>query len=187
MNYIFSNLLVLLRSIVLSVLALCIAYIVSFLILDLVKYIDVNWYMFILEFPIKKLVVGGIIMGIAERIYNQLLYRKQKTIGIKSLLILTNYGYCAEINEISPDIKVPFYKIDGEFFYSYTPFAQDMSFMLSGFRKIIKQAEPKNIVINLTDSSVSLDKLKRKLLDKFGNKLDKILIIDKSGSVIKLK
>ncbi|QIQ22037.1 hypothetical protein [Zophobihabitans entericus] len=171
-----------------SLIALFGAYIFTFFVLDLINYINVDWNKLFILFPLKKLIGGSFVMGITAWLWSIHKYRKSITRGKESLEILSQHGYKAEINDISPLITIPFYQINGELFHNHYPLtARDVSFALGGLKKIIKKSEIKNIVINLVDASVDINKLKKQLLNKYSDKLDKILIIDKSGNVISLK
>lgn len=66
MKYIFQSLFILFRSVILATIYLFLAYFICFLILDLVNYENIKWrYLLFVDFPIKKLTIGGIIMGVA--------------------------------------------------------------------------------------------------------------------------
>ena len=180
-------LLLLLRLIFFSLIALSVAYIATLVLLDLINHINIDWQKFFITFPIKKTAIGSFIAGVAIWISFILEYNQSTWRGKQSLDILTKQGYKAEINEISPSIKIPFYKINGELFYNYAPSSRNMSFVLSGIKKIAKHAEPKNIVINLVDSPVDFKKFVQNLVASFNNKLNKIIIINKQNNAVIIK
>ncbi|MDF7670929.1 hypothetical protein PT276_06930 [Orbaceae bacterium ESL0721] len=178
----------LIKNIILSIIIFFFfAPIVVFFIMKIFYISDISWGDVFDSSDQKKILIGGIIAGIAGWLQFIFNHKHSTKLGKKAVEILNKQGYQTEINEISPDIKIPFYKIDGELFYNYATYTKSMEFMLSGIKKITKRANPKNLVINMAEVSIKLDKLEKKILKKFGNKLDKILIIDKSGNVIKLK
>lgn len=180
-------LLILLRFIVLCFIAIPTAYLVAILLLDLINYIDVDWQKVFIQFPIKDLSVGSALVAVAEWVWFILRDNQSKRRGREGVEALSQHGYDVVINEVLPGNKTPFYTINGVPFYLHAPFARDISFLLKGIRKLAKHASPKNIVINLADGSVKLEKLEAKLSAKYADKFDKIIIIDKAGQVIRFK
>ena len=171
----------------LGIIILSVAYLGSFIVLELIGYAHFDWKKIITQFPIKKMVIGGGLIAIASWINFILKYKRSVTRGMESIEILVSFGYKTEINSVSPNIKIPFYKIDNNFFHSYYPETNKISTILKEIKKIITNAEHKNIVINLIDSSVTFKELRKKLLANFNNEFNKIIIIDKTMNVIKVK
>ncbi|QIQ22040.1 CdiA C-terminal domain-containing protein [Zophobihabitans entericus] len=177
----------LLRFIILSTIFIFSVCAVCLFVLDITGYVNINWSN-VFTFPnVTKLLFGGVITGIASWVMFFYQYKKSVDRGKSSLDIFLQNGYEIEINQISPLIEVPFYKINGKFFHNYAPEARDISYLLSGIKKIVNKSRTRNIVINLMDCSIDLNKAKKRILDKFNEKLDNILLIDGSGNVIKLK
>jgi hypothetical protein len=187
MNYLNFYFFYFLRLLVTNILVFFIGAVIIMFSLELIYSISINLSLFFDRNTVWKLLTGSIISSIAGLIWFISQYKKAVQRGKESLITLNQNGYHAEVHQISPDIRIPFYKINNELFYNYSPFARDIGFMLSGIKKIIKHAESKNLVINMADSSVKLAKLEDKVLANFSSEFDKILIIDKAHNIIKLK
>ncbi|MDF7671054.1 CPCC family cysteine-rich protein [Orbaceae bacterium ESL0721] len=133
---------------------------------------------------LKKLITGSILAGTGGWVMFILNFHRSTKLGIKALKALRKNGYKAKINEISPNPKISLYKIDGELFYNFAPSTMSRGYVLENLSKIIKRAEPKNIVVNLSGvSKIDINKLKKRILKKFDGKINKILIIDKQGGI----
>ncbi|WP_392551374.1 CPCC family cysteine-rich protein [Orbus wheelerorum] len=164
-----------------------VAYLGAFILLELISYAHFDWQKIITQFPIKKMIVCGGIVVVANWVNFILKYRRSVIRGIKSIEVLVLFGYKAQVNSISPNIKIPFYKINNDFFYNYSPTINKINIILKEIKKIIKNAEHKNIVINLIDSPVTFKDLRKKIFTNFNNEFNKIIIIDKTMNVIKIK
>lgn len=67
MKHIFQSLFVLFWSMILSITVLFLGYFICFLILDFINYENIEWrYLLFVDVPVRKLIIGGVIMGIAR-------------------------------------------------------------------------------------------------------------------------
>ncbi|MDF7670925.1 hypothetical protein PT276_06910 [Orbaceae bacterium ESL0721] len=178
-----------LKTIIIGVLCVSLALISEIIVILWLKgilfKISFNDFIIAIYLSMKNILVGGIFAGLGGWMMSMYYYNRTAKLGKKTLIIFRKNGYDAEINEISPDPKVPFYKIDGELFYLADIASVNQTFRSA--KQISKHANPKNIVFNLEQIKISLDKFKQKIIDDFGSKFNKILIVDRFGKITKLK
>ncbi|MDB6371834.1 hypothetical protein PH362_07685, partial [Photorhabdus bodei] len=105
----------------------------------------------------------------------------------ESAKILAQNGYHVEQNPKVIGDKKPDYKINGEIFYNYAPRSSSVRNIWSEVKGKVDEGQTKNVVINISDTKVTLNDLKNQFSKYPINGLDKIIVIDKLGKPIKLK
>lgn len=105
----------------------------------------------------------------------------------ESAQILSKNGYHVEQNPTTLGIKKPDYKINGEIFDNYAPSSSNIRNIWAGVEDKVIKGQTNNVVINISDSKVTVDALKEQFSKWKINGLDKIIIIDKSGNITRIK
>ncbi|WP_387490649.1 hypothetical protein [Photorhabdus sp. RM96S] len=105
----------------------------------------------------------------------------------ESAKILAQNGYHVEQNPKVIGDKNPDYKINGEIFDNYAPSSSSVRNIWSEVKGKVDEGQTKNVVINISDTKVTLNDLKNQFSKYPINGLDKIIVIDKLGKPIKLK
>ncbi|SDE58360.1 Haemagluttinin repeat-containing protein, partial [Paracidovorax valerianellae] len=102
----------------------------------------------------------------------------------QSAEILANNGFKVEQNPNIEGNKNPDYKINGEIFDNYAPSTGNVRNASSEIGGKVKKGQTDNVVINLADTKITADILQQQLISYPIPGLKKVLIIEKSGSII---
>ncbi|MFQ1019451.1 hypothetical protein ACGH6R_06520 [Gilliamella sp. CG13] len=105
----------------------------------------------------------------------------------ESAQILSKNGYHVEQNPITSGIKKPDYKINGEIFDNYAPSSNNVRNIWAGVEDKVLKGQTNNVVINISDSKVTIDALEEQFSKWEIKGLDKIIVIDKSGNITRIK
>ncbi len=105
----------------------------------------------------------------------------------ESAQILSQSGFNVEQNPYVPGRKDPDYRINGEVFDNYAPSSSSVRNIWSGTKEKIDSGQTTNVVINLSDTKVSIPSLQQQLTKWPIMGLDKVIVIDKSGNPVRIK
>ncbi len=105
----------------------------------------------------------------------------------ESAQILSQSGFHVEQNPYVPGRKDPDYRINGEIFDNYAPSSSSVRNIWSGVKEKIDSGQTKNVVINMSDTNVSIPALQQQLSKWPIMGLNKVIIIDKSGNVVRIR
>jgi hypothetical protein len=95
----------------------------------------------------------------------------------ESAVVLANEGFSIEQNPSVPGDKKPDYKIEGRIFDCYSPKTNKPRNIASEIQKKVERGQADRIILNLEDSSVSINELKKQLTDYPIEGLWEIIII----------
>ncbi|WP_392558254.1 CdiA C-terminal domain-containing protein [Orbus mooreae] len=101
--------------------------------------------------------------------------------------ILSQNGYHVEQNPITSGAKNPDYKINGEIFDNYAPSSSNIRNIWREVDKKVQKGQTNSVVINLADSKATVIDLQRQFIDWPIKGLDKVIVIDQSGKIVKIK
>ncbi|WP_210475919.1 hemagglutinin repeat-containing protein [Pantoea ananatis] len=101
--------------------------------------------------------------------------------------ILSQNGYHVEQNPVTPGVKNPDYKINGEVFDNIAPKTNSVRNIYDRALEKVNSGQTNNVVINLADTKASVSDLQKQFNDWPINGLDKIIVIDQSGKPIRIK
>lgn len=105
----------------------------------------------------------------------------------ESAQILSKSGFHVEQNPIVSGNKDPDYRINGEIFDNYAPKSGSVRNIHSEVKRKVTSGQTTNVVINMSDTKVSVPELQQQLTKWPIMGLDKVIIIDKSGNAIRIK
>ena len=105
----------------------------------------------------------------------------------ESAKILSQSGFNVEQNPYVPGRKDPDYRINGEIFDNYAPKTSSVRNIWSGVKEKIDSGQTTNVVINMSDTKVSIPSLQQQLNNWPIIGLDKVIVIDKSGNPVRIK
>nr|WP_255562900.1 hypothetical protein [Frischella sp. Ac48] len=105
----------------------------------------------------------------------------------ESAQILSKNGYHVEQNPITSGIKNPDYKINSEIFDNYAPSSNNVRNIWAGVEDKVLKGQTNNVVINISDSKVTVDALEEQFSKWEIKGLDKIIVIDKSENITRIK
>lgn len=105
----------------------------------------------------------------------------------ESAQMLSKSGFYVEQNPKVAGDKKPDYRINGEIFDNYAPKSSSVRNVWSGIKEKIDKGQTENVVINISDTKVSVPALQQQLTNWPIMGLDKVIVVDKSGNVIRIK
>ncbi|MEI9535675.1 VENN motif pre-toxin domain-containing protein, partial [Moellerella wisconsensis] len=105
----------------------------------------------------------------------------------ESAQILSKSGFHVEQNPIVSGNKDPDYRINGEIFDNYAPKSSSVRNIWSEVKGKIEKGQTNNVVINISDTKVSVPELQQQLTKWPIMGLDKVIIIDKTGNAVRVK
>nr|WP_051916750.1 MULTISPECIES: hemagglutinin repeat-containing protein [unclassified Serratia (in: enterobacteria)] len=105
----------------------------------------------------------------------------------ESAQILSQSGFYVEQNPSVAGNKNPDYRINGEIFDNYAPRSNSVRNIYSEVKTKIDKGQTSNVVINMSDTKVSIPELQKQLTQWPIMGLDKVIIIDKTGNAIRVK
>ncbi|MBN6362041.1 hypothetical protein JZM27_12435 [Providencia huaxiensis] len=105
----------------------------------------------------------------------------------ESAQILSKSGFHVEQNPAVLGNKDPDYRINGEIFDNYAPKSSSVRNIWSEVKGKIDKGQTNNVVINMSDTKVSVPELQQQLTKWPIMGLDKVIIIDKSGNAVRVK
>ncbi|MBS2915570.1 VENN motif pre-toxin domain-containing protein, partial [Klebsiella pneumoniae] len=101
--------------------------------------------------------------------------------------ILSQNGYHVEQNPVTPGVKNPDYKINGEVFDNIAPKTNSVRNIYDRALEKVNSGQTNNVVINLADTKASVSDLQKQFSDWPIKGLDKVIVIDQSGKPIRIK
>ncbi|CAI1642369.1 Filamentous hemagglutinin [Serratia grimesii] len=101
--------------------------------------------------------------------------------------ILSKNGYHVEQNPVTPGVKNPDYKINGEVFDNIAPKTNSVRNIYDRALEKVNSGQTNNVVINLADTKASVSDLQKQFSDWPIKGLDKVIVIDQSGKPIRIK
>ena len=101
--------------------------------------------------------------------------------------ILSKNGYHVEQNPVTPGVKKPDYKINGEVFDNIAPKTNSVRNIYDRALEKVNSGQTNNVVINLADTKASVSELQKQFSDWPIKGLDKVIVIDQSGKPIRVK
>ena len=105
----------------------------------------------------------------------------------ESAQILSKSGFNVEQNPIVAGIKDPDYRINGEVFDNYAPKSGNVRNIHSEVKRKVTSGQTTNVVINISDTTVSVPAIQQQLTKWPIMGLDKVIVVDKSGNAIRIK
>ncbi|ARJ40940.1 Contact-dependent inhibition of growth factor CdiA [Pantoea alhagi] len=105
----------------------------------------------------------------------------------ESAQILSQSGFQVEQNPYISGNKNPDYRINGEVFDNYAPKSSNVRNIYSEVKRKVTSGQTNNVVINMSDTKASLPALQNQLSQWPIIGLEKVIVIDKSGNVIRIK
>ncbi len=105
----------------------------------------------------------------------------------ESAQILSQSGFYVEQNPSVAGNKNPDYRINGEIFDNYAPKSNSVRNIYSEVKTKIDKGQTSNVVINMSDTKVSIPELQKQLTQWPIMGLDKVIVIDKTGNAIRVK
>jgi len=105
----------------------------------------------------------------------------------ESAKILSQSGFYVEQNPSVAGNKNPDYRINGEIFDNYAPRSNSVRNIYSEVKTKIDKGQTSNVVINMSDTKVSIPELQKQLTQWPIMGLDKVIIIDKTGNAIRVR
>ncbi|MDE1479832.1 hypothetical protein KKJ01_16740 [Xenorhabdus bovienii] len=105
----------------------------------------------------------------------------------ESAQILAQSGFHVEQNPHILGRKNPDYRINGEVFDNYAPKSGSVRNIWTGVKEKVDKEQTRNVVINMSDTKVSLPVLQEQFTKWPIMGLDKVIIIDKSSNAIRVK
>nr|WP_319826662.1 MULTISPECIES: VENN motif pre-toxin domain-containing protein [unclassified Klebsiella] len=101
--------------------------------------------------------------------------------------ILSQNGYHVEQNPVTPGVKNPDYKINGDVFDNIAPKTNSVRNIYDRALEKVNSGQTNNVVINLADTKASVSDLQKQFSDWPIKGLDKVIVIDQSGKPIRIK
>ncbi|MEN3753879.1 hypothetical protein ABC733_18155 [Mangrovibacter sp. SLW1] len=105
----------------------------------------------------------------------------------ESAQTLSHSGFNVEQNPSVAGNKNPDYRINGEIFDNYAPKSNSVRNIYSEVKSKIDKGQTANVVINMSDTKVSVPELQKQLTQWPIMGLDKVIVIDKTGNAIRVK
>ncbi|WP_052219452.1 VENN motif pre-toxin domain-containing protein [Providencia rettgeri] len=105
----------------------------------------------------------------------------------ESAQILSKSGFHVEQNPIVAGKKDPDYRINGEIFDNYAPKSGSVRNIHSEVKRKVTSGQTTNVVINMSDTTVSVPAIQQQLTKWPIVGLDKVIVVDKSGNAIRIK
>lgn len=105
----------------------------------------------------------------------------------ESAKILSQSGFYVEQNPSVAGNKNPDYRINGEIFDHYAPKSSSVRNIWTEVKGKIDEGQTTNVVINISDTKVSMKALQNQFSKWPVLGMDKLIIIDKSGNAIRVK
>ncbi|MCT2587694.1 CdiA C-terminal domain-containing protein [Actinophytocola gossypii] len=102
----------------------------------------------------------------------------------ESAQTLAQQGYDVEQNPTVEGDKNPDYRIEGQIFDNYAPSSGNARNIAANIQEKIDAGQTERVVLNLTDSSVSLDAMRNQLRDWPIEGLKEVIVIDADGNVL---
>jgi hypothetical protein len=101
---------------------------------------------------------------------------------------LAGAGYHVEQNPVLPGLKEPDYKINGEIFDCYSPDTPSVRNIYSGVeKKVVVDKQTESVVINMADTSVTVEAVKQQFKDWPMPGLKKVIVIDQFGKITRIQ
>lgn len=104
----------------------------------------------------------------------------------ESATSLARAGYDVEQNPTVPGVKNPDYRIEGRIFDNIAPSTGSPRNIHSRIAEKVEDGQADRVVVNLADSPVDVDRLRRQLHDWPIEGLEEVIAIDKNGAVVHL-
>ncbi len=105
----------------------------------------------------------------------------------ESAQILSQSGFHVEQNPYVAGNKNPDYRINGEVFDNYAPKSNSVRNIYSEVKRKVTTGQTTNVIINMSDTKVSLPTLQNQFTQWPIMGLDKVIVIDKTGNAIRIK
>jgi len=105
----------------------------------------------------------------------------------ESAKILSQSGFYVEQNPSVAGNKNPDYRINGEIFDHYAPKSSSVRNIWTEVKGKIDEGQTTNVVINISDTKVSIKALQNQFSQWPVLGMDKLIVIDKSGNAIRVK
>lgn len=105
----------------------------------------------------------------------------------ESAQILAKSGFHVEQNPTVLGNKDPDYRINGEIFDNYAPKSDSVRNIHSEVKRKVTSGQTTNVVINISDTAVSVPVIQQQLTKWPIMGLDKVIVVDKSGNAIRIK
>lgn len=105
----------------------------------------------------------------------------------ESAKILSQSGFYVEQNPSIAGRKNPDYRINGEIFDHYAPKSSSVRNIWTEVKGKIDEGQTTNVVINISDTKVSMKALQNQFSQWPVLGMDKLIVIDKSGNAIRVK
>ena len=100
---------------------------------------------------------------------------------------LADAGYYVEQNPVlSNTNKKPDYKINGEIFDCYSPSSPSVGNIYEVVKGKVNSGQAPSVVINMADTPVTVENIKQYFKDSPIPDLDKLIVIDQSGIIIRI-
>lgn len=99
---------------------------------------------------------------------------------------LADQGYKVEQNPKGQGTKNPDYKIEGEYFDCYSPKTSNARNIMDTVAGKVGSGQADRIVVNLADSDVALDTLRKQLAESPIPDLKELMVLTKDGKLIQL-
>jgi hypothetical protein len=132
---------------------------------------------------------GGVLTGPATKVTPQMTKENIRSLNREneSAQILAKSGFHVEQNPHISGRKNPDYRINGEVFDNYAPKSGSVRNIWSGVKEKVDKEQTRNVVINMSDTKISLPVLQEQFTKWPIMGLDKVIIIDKSGHAIRVR
>ncbi|MGW3046308.1 CdiA C-terminal domain-containing protein, partial [Kitasatospora sp. NPDC001159] len=104
----------------------------------------------------------------------------------ESAEILAKNGYKVEQNPKVPGDKNPDYRVEGEIMDCYAPTTDKPRAISHKIQEKVDEGQADRIVLNMSDTPVDMDAMRKQLNDWPINGLKEVKVIDKAGNILHL-